>query len=121
MRVEASGERPCARTITFNIITEQVVKALATSVVYVRIQKDYYSSNCTITFNIITEQELKPHATVGVNGQFFALCAILHCPLHKNLPYIQPNFTRKTIGSCTKTFKALKVSVGFTAINSLCH
>jgi len=51
MRVEASGERPCARIITFNIITEQVLKALATSVVHVRVQKDYTSCNCTITFS----------------------------------------------------------------------
>jgi hypothetical protein len=49
MQVEASGKRLCARTITFNIITEQELKALATSVVRVRAQKDYFSCNSTIT------------------------------------------------------------------------
>ena len=51
MRVETSVERPCARTIAYNIITEQVLKALATSVVHVRAQKDYTSCNSTITFS----------------------------------------------------------------------
>ena len=59
MRVQASGERPCARTITFNMITEQVLKALTTSVVHGRIQKDYYTWNCTIMINMTTKQVKK--------------------------------------------------------------
>jgi hypothetical protein len=51
MRVETSVERPSTRTITLNIITEQVLKAPATSVVHVRVQKDYTSYNCAITFS----------------------------------------------------------------------